>query len=127
MRGWLCHALHSPALAARLLVARPCRSLFIAAVLVVPIGAFDTAADEMESCLNEEGDAAIVACSNAIRSGKLQGHTLAVAHVNRGVAYHKMGKFNNAIEDYTQSVHLDPQYILPLYNRGLAYTSVREY
>jgi len=121
-----CHAFDGPASAIGRGIGRARRSLFYSAALLGLVAASDAAADDRDKCRDEEGKAAIIACSRVIESGKLRGHVLAVQYVNRGVAYHTTGDLDRAIKDYTASIQNDPAYTLALYNRALAYTVVRE-
>jgi Tfp pilus assembly protein PilF len=50
----------------------------------------------------------------------------AVAYNNRGLAYDD-SNYDRAIEDYTQAIMIDPNYVLPYINRGLAYKSKGNY
>lgn len=45
-------------------------------------------------------------------------------YYNRGVEYSKMHRFNEAINDYTQSLILEPGYLDALFNRANAYENV---
>jgi tetratricopeptide (TPR) repeat protein len=45
------------------------------------------------------------------------------AHMNRGIAYSKIGERNLAIEDFNEAIRLKPDYILAYFNRGNAYIS----
>ena len=43
----------------------------------------------------------------------------AVYYRNRGVAYNKLGQYENAITEYTMAIQLDPDYALAYFNRGV--------
>ena len=43
----------------------------------------------------------------------------AVYYRNKGVAYNKLGQYENAITEYTMAIQLDPDYALAYYNRGV--------
>jgi protein O-mannosyl-transferase len=45
------------------------------------------------------------------------------AHMNRGIAYSKIGEHNLAIGDFNEAIRLKPDYILAYFNRGNAYIS----
>ncbi|MCB9257209.1 MAG: tetratricopeptide repeat protein [Chitinophagales bacterium] len=49
------------------------------------------------------------------------------AHFNRGLAYYKLGDYENAIFDYTYVIKEDPEDYEAWYNRGLAYYDAEEY
>src|SRR5437764_6375096 len=61
-------------------------------------------------------DAAIAACTRRINSGQLEGHALAVSHINRGVEYRHKGDVNHAIADYDEAIRLDPKYAIAFCN-----------
>ena len=44
-----------------------------------------------------------------------------IAHHNRGLAYEKLGKYQRAIEDYSQAIRLDPNNAEAYNHRGIAY------
>jgi tetratricopeptide (TPR) repeat protein len=43
----------------------------------------------------------------------------AVYYRNRGVAYNKLGQYENAITSYTMAIQIDPDYALAYFNRGV--------
>ena len=43
-----------------------------------------------------------------------------VAYNNRGKAKYKLGKYQDAIEDYNKAIELKPDYVDAYYNRGIA-------
>jgi len=43
------------------------------------------------------------------------------AYYNRGIAYKKLGNYNDAISDYSRAIRIDPDYAAAYYNRGNAY------
>jgi len=43
------------------------------------------------------------------------------AYNNRGNAYSRLGKYQQAIEDYNKAIRLKPDYADAYHNRGLAY------
>ena len=42
----------------------------------------------------------------------------------RGFLYHELGQYERAIEDYSETIRLDPRVADAYYNRGLAYQSL---
>ncbi len=69
----------------------------------------------------------VSACTRIINSGRETKKNLAKAYNNRGVAYHGLSQFNNAIADYTRAINNDANYALAFSNRGLAYASKLQY
>ena len=51
----------------------------------------------------------------------------AVAHSNRGLAYHELKQYRKAVEDYNSAVKLDPDYAAAYNNRGNSYYELTEY
>ncbi len=51
----------------------------------------------------------------------------AVAHSNRGLAYHEMKQYRKSVEDYNSAVKLDPNYAAAYNNRGNSYYELTEY
>jgi len=46
----------------------------------------------------------------------------AVAYNNRGLAYGKLNKYEQAMEDFSRAIELNPALAEAYYNRGNAYT-----
>ena len=51
----------------------------------------------------------------------------AVAHSNRGLAYHELKQYRKAVQDYNSAVKLDPDYAAAYNNRGNSYYELTEY
>ncbi len=66
-------------------------------------------------------------CTAVISSGQRSGKGLAVAYYNRGIAYRHLGEYRRAIEDYDQTLRLDPNFAVAYNNRGNAYVDLGEY
>ena len=49
-----------------------------------------------------------------------------VAYNTRGIAYAKIGRYQNAIDDFTKAVQLDPKFAAAYTNRALAYRQMRQ-
>jgi tetratricopeptide (TPR) repeat protein len=49
------------------------------------------------------------------------------AYNNRGLAYHELKQYDNAIEDYSQAIKLDPAQVTAYNNRGNSYYERNEY
>jgi len=51
----------------------------------------------------------------------------AVAHSNRGLAYHELKQYQNAVKDYNAAIKMDPDYAAAYNNRGNSYYELTEY
>jgi len=78
-------------------------------------------ANDITTCANASGDAAIAACGRAIASRRLKGIDLAQLYYNRGVEYAAKGECKRAIADYNEAIRLDPKYVSAYNNRGDCY------
>ena len=72
-----------------------------------------------QDCGNLNGDAAIVACNEAIRLNPKD----AGAYLNRGVEWSAKGDNDRAIADFNEAIRLNPQYANAYYNRGNAWSA----
>ena len=66
-------------------------------------------------------DIRIVACTRNIQSGRFTGPNLAVAFMNRGLAYKNKSQFDRAIADYSEAIRIKPDNAQVFNNRGNAY------
>jgi tetratricopeptide (TPR) repeat protein len=69
----------------------------------------------------------IVACTAIIKTSGINSQVAAIAYNNRGNAYTSGGKYDEAIQDYDQSIKLNPNYAKPFNNRGVAYQKSGDY
>jgi tetratricopeptide (TPR) repeat protein len=99
----------------------------IGALLTSGVIAAPAIADDWNACAKESGDAALAACTRAIRSGTYTGRVLALAYSNRGVEWKARGDVARAIADYDEAVKHDPQQPAAFNNRGLAHASKSDY
>ncbi len=78
---------------------------------------------EIRRCMSDGAhpDIRIVACTRNIQSGRFTGPNLAVAFMNRGLAYKKKGQWDRAIADYSAAIRLKPGDAQVFNNRGNAY------
>jgi hypothetical protein len=51
----------------------------------------------------------------------------AVAHSNRGLAYHELKQYQKAVKDYNAAIKMDPDYAAAYNNRGNSYYELAEY
>src|SRR5262245_36471397 len=66
-------------------------------------------------------DVQIDGCTSLIDSGKQTPQTLVIAYHNRGNAYMAKGEYDRAVQDYGESIKLNPNYARAFNNRGVAY------
>src|SRR6185312_1787394 len=71
--------------------------------------------------------ARIDGCTALIDAGQGTTTALAVAYNNRGNAYSAEADYDRAIQDFDNSIKLNPSYAKPLNNRGVAYLKKGEY
>jgi tetratricopeptide (TPR) repeat protein len=78
---------------------------------------------EIRRCMSEGAhpDIRIVACTRNILSGRFAGPNLAIAFMNRGLAYKKKGQWDRAIADYSEAIRLKSDVAQVFNNRGNAY------
>src|SRR5262245_19495923 len=66
------------------------------------------AADDVQSCVKDNGQPAIDACTRAINSGQHRGATLSILYINRGAVYRDdMNKPDLALADYDAALRID--------------------
>src|SRR4051812_47893955 len=56
----------------------------------------------------------VIACNETIDADPRHSQ----AYQSRGIAWYRMGKYDDAIDDFTQAIKIDPKYIRAFYNRG---------
>ena len=78
-----------------------------------------------DSQVNRES--ALHYCSQAVQSGQLSKEYLARSFNNSGNVYYAKKDYDRAIQDYDQTIRLNPSYALAFYNRGLAYYNKKDY
>src|SRR6187399_14183 len=66
-------------------------------------------------------------CTSLIDSGQGTPVALATAYNNRGNAYTVKGDYDRAIQDFHQSIKLNPTFAKPFNNRGVAHLKKGEY
>src|SRR5262245_59675290 len=69
----------------------------------------------------------IEGCTALINSGAQTPQSLVIAYNNRGNAYSTKGEYDRAVQDYDQSIKLNPNYARAINHRGVAYQKKREY
>src|SRR6516225_1304225 len=72
-------------------------------------------------------DIQIGGCTALIDSGKEAPQTLVIAYNNRGNAYSAKGEYDRAVEDFDESIKLNPNYANAFANRAQTYLNKGEY
>ena len=72
---------------------------------------------------NKDFNAAVIYYTKAIELDP----NYVFANNNRGIAYHKLEKYPEALADYTKANELDPKYEKAYYNRGSEYDDLKKY
>ncbi|MDE1902448.1 MAG: tetratricopeptide repeat protein [Alphaproteobacteria bacterium] len=83
--------------------------------------------DDWARCYGVDADAAIVGCSAILSAGQGASVELAVAALNRAIAYDAKGAIDRAIADYSLAIRLQPDFGKALDRRGLDYTRQAKY
>jgi tetratricopeptide (TPR) repeat protein len=86
--------------------------------------------ERLDRCSNlstANRDAAILACSEIIRSKEEPIEYIAGAYVNRGVAYGDNGDYGQEIKDVSKAIELNPRDPDAYYNRGSSYLHMGDY
>ena len=95
----------------------------LALLLSVPQSA--TRADELEDCKQQEDlPRSIAGCTEIIDAKPDSQELLAVAHIFRGVAYTRTGKFDLAVADYMRVIEIDPADVDAYRERGGVYVAM---
>ena len=81
----------------------------------------------IEADQNDNPDDAIEYYTEVIRLDPPDPSIVSVAHYNRGVAYSEKGEIERAIEDWDQTVQLNPESAAAYNNRGYAYRQKGEF
>jgi Flp pilus assembly protein TadD/uncharacterized protein (DUF302 family) len=84
-------------------------------------------AGDGETCVNASDGVAIAACTRAIRSGRYNGHGLAVLYANRCAAHFNKGETDLALSDCNQAIQLDPKNAMAFHNRAAGYSAKGDY
>jgi tetratricopeptide (TPR) repeat protein len=90
------------------------------ALLLLALGATvaPAAADDVATCNNTTGEAAIAACNRAIGSGQFKGAALGKLLTSRGVELKRKGDIDGAIADYTRAIALNAKDLFAFNNRA---------
>src|SRR5262249_31164155 len=97
--------------------------MVLLAILAAPPASAQTQ-EQIEWCTGVKGtlDEKIEGCTAMIESRQYHGEQLAILFNRRGIAYNLKRSYDQAIEDYNQSIMYDVSNSDTMYNRGLAYS-----
>jgi len=97
--------------------------LFVATFVAASSGAVTAQTPDQQRCSASDPDLSIRGCTAIIQTGGETVRNLATAHFYRGLAYAAKGQLDHAIEDWNQTIQLDPSDAIAVGNRGLAYAN----
>ena len=104
-------------------------SILMLAFLLITRAAAQTTND-VDLCNGKDRTSAepqIAGCTALIKSNTKNSQVSAIAYNNRGDAYTSKGEYELAIQDYDESIKLNPNYAKPFNNRGVAYQKKGDY
>jgi len=80
---------------------------------------------------NSIGVIIVIACSTLFSCATIQQTQLkssdAAGHNNRGFDYYQIGRYDQAISEFSKAIEINPRLAIPYNNRGAAYLSKGEY
>jgi tetratricopeptide (TPR) repeat protein len=87
------------------------------------------AANDRETCkyVTKDTEAAIAACSRLISAGGLRGPALANAYWVRGEAHRYKREYQQAVEDYSEAIRINPKDLQSYLDRGTAYARLEDH
>ncbi len=83
--------------------------------------------DDCQGLGGISADDAINACTNLIRGNGETTENRAIAYYNRAIHYDRIKKPDIAIQDYDESLRLNPRYASAYYNRGNIYRNKKDH
>lgn len=105
-------------------------SLNLALGLLLTTGVSAQTSQEWIQCTGREGpiaDVVMAGCTAIIQAAPEPAAKLATAFNNRGAAYRLKGKYDRALEDFDQSIRLNPSSPKHYNNRGIIYRIRHDY
>jgi tetratricopeptide (TPR) repeat protein len=102
-------------------------ALLFVVMHIAGFGGAASAQTEEQQCPAPEADVSISGCTAIIQSGHETQQKLATDFYNRGVAYLRKDQYDRAIEDFDQSIRLNPNYALAFKGRGNVHLSEGQY
>src|SRR5271156_5738244 len=83
--------------------------------------------ENLNKCKSPDPDTRIAGCTALIQAGQDTTENLSVIYNNRGSAYVDKGDYDRAIQDFNETIHLDPNNERAYYGRGSAYKKKGDY
>jgi lipoprotein NlpI len=102
-------------------------------ISIVPLLSFAGAASaatqtDMADCQQmRDIDRSIAGCTNLAMDQSLDAHDRAIAYLDRGLAYYAKDDLDHAIDDWSEAIKLNPDYVHAFNNRGKAYRAKGDY
>ncbi len=101
------------------------RSLVTALVVISALPA--STARGQAGCGDRDPEVSISACSAVIQSGRAKGRDLAVAHLERGVAYVALLDYDRGLQDFGEAIRLDATFAKAFANRGAVHGAKQDF
>ena len=101
------------------------RSFVIALVIISALGPSSVSAQAR--CGHPDPEISISVCSAIIQSGRARGRDLAVAHMERGVAYVALLDYDRALQDFGEAIRADKTFAKAFANRGAVYGAKQDF
>lgn len=89
--------------------------------------AFADQSSNRKTCNTENGQAAIVACTALIRSGKLSPRDLSGVYASRSSDYSYAGQYALGVRDADKAIKIDSHYAVAYASRGVAEYFLKQY
>jgi len=99
-------------------------ALMAVTAMMLPAATRAQQADDRSRCFAREGVSPgdkLESCTAVIQSGGQTPQGLVAAFNSRGNAHLNNRNYDRAIDDYNETIRIDPKYAIGFYNRGLAY------
>lgn len=92
----------------------------LTALLLLGLWVTAPAADDVSDCQSPDPEARIRACTNLLKTRKLDGDNRSAIYLFRGIGYARIGSHDLAIEDFGQAMKIIPHRSDPYYLRGVS-------
>ena len=107
----------------RLTICTGAAAIICAGLALSALASEANAQSAAKRCDDLRGDAAIAACTDAIRKNPKEANL----YNNRGAEWADKGNYDKAITDYDQAIKLNPNFAFAYNNRGNAWTTKGDY